>query len=233
MKKNSKDLVYRNGLTIEQIDSLGDSHISTSVDTPLRDDAFAMDDETKMELIEEKFADIMQILGLDLSDDSLSGTPRRIAKMYVKEIFSGMDPKNKPKLSLFENKYKYDEMLIEKDISFNSTCEHHFLPIVGKAHVAYVSSGKVIGLSKLNRIVQYYGLRPQVQERMTVQIAEELKQTLDTEHVAVIIDAEHLCVTSRGVQDSSSRTITSQFSGIFREDEARRAEFLQLVNSNK
>jgi len=209
-------------------DEMGDEHISTSVDTPLREDAFEMDDELKMELIEKNFREIMHILGLDLTDDSLKGTPRRVAKMYVQEIFSGLNPKNKPKIALFENKYKYNEMLVEKDITFYSNCEHHFVPIFGKAHVAYISNGKVIGLSKINRVVQYFAKRPQVQERLTVQIAQALKEMLQTEDVAVLIDAKHLCVSSRGVSDVNSATVTAQYSGRFQEDSVK-AEFLKYL----
>ena len=157
----------------------------------------------------------MDVLGLDLNDDSLKGTPNRVAKMYIDEIFSGLNPANKPKIALFENKYQYNQMLVEKNISFYSNCEHHFVPIIGKAHVAYISSGKVIGLSKLNRIVQYFAKRPQVQERLTNQIANELKLILNTEDVAVIIDAKHLCVSSRGIKDDASATITSHYGGKF------------------
>jgi GTP cyclohydrolase I len=206
-------------------DELGDNHVMTSMDTPLRAGAFEMDDDLKIELIEEKFAEIMHILGLDLEDDSLKGTPHRVAKMYVKEIFSGLNPANKPKVALFENKYKYREMLVEKDISFYSNCEHHFVPIIGKAHVAYISNGSVIGLSKINRIVQYYAKRPQVQERLTLQIAEAIKEAIGTEDVAVIVDAHHLCVSSRGVGDVNSSTITSSFSGKFLNEQVRN-EFL-------
>lgn len=211
-----------------QIDEMGDQHVMTSVDTPLRDDAFVLSDEEKIKRIEFHFREIMETLGLDLTDDSLQGTPHRVAKMYVKEIFSGLDPKNQPDIKLFENKYQYREMLIERNITFYSNCEHHFVPIIGKAHVAYISNGQVIGLSKLNRIVQHFAKRPQVQERLTVQIANELKRVLQTEDVAVVIDAVHLCVSSRGVQDINSSTITSSFSGAF-ENEAKRAEFLKLV----
>lgn len=213
------------------VEEIGDEHIGTSSDTPLRADAFDIDDEIKMKLIEDRFRDIMEIMGLDLSDDSLRGTPERVAKMYIKEIFSGLNPENKPKVALFENKYNYNEMLVEKDITFYSNCEHHFVPIIGKAHVAYISNGKVIGLSKINRIVNYYAKRPQVQERLTVQIANELKSILGTKDVAVVIDAEHLCVSSRGVEDVNSSTVTAQFDGKFKE-EATRQEFLTYV-SNK
>lgn len=211
------------------IDELGDNHISTSVDTPLRSDAFELDDNVKMALIENHFREIMNILGLDLNDDSLKGTPKRVAKMYVKEIFSGLNPANKPKVALFENKYNYNEMLIEKDITLFSNCEHHFVPIVGRAHVAYISGGKVIGLSKINRIVQYFAKRPQVQERLTMQIGKELKKILESDDVAVVIDAKHLCVSSRGVEDRDSSTITSYFSGKF-EQEATKTEFYQHLN---
>jgi GTP cyclohydrolase IA len=210
------------------IDAIGDDHIATSYDTPLRPDAFLMGDDTKIAAIEKHFAEIMNILGLDLNDDSLRGTPKRVAKMYVKEIFSGLNPQNKPEIRLFDNKYKYNEMLVEKDITFYSNCEHHFVPIIGKAHIAYISNGKVIGLSKLNRIVQYFAKRPQVQERLTIQIAEELKKVLETEDVAVLIDAVHLCVSSRGVQDVNSSTLTVAYNGKF-QDEATRAEFLKYI----
>ena len=213
-------------------DEIGDNHVMTTLETPLREDAFALDDDLKVELIEEKFRDIMNILGLDLEDDSLKGTPHRVAKMYVKEIFSGLNPANKPKIALFENKYRYKEMLVEKDITFYSNCEHHFVPIIGKAHVAYISNGSVIGLSKINRVVQYYAKRPQVQERLTIQIANALKETLQTDDVAVVIDAHHLCVSSRGVQDINSSTVTSSYSGQF-ENESVRNEFLSYAGFAK
>jgi GTP cyclohydrolase I len=212
------------------IDDIGDEHIGTSDQTPLREDAFEMDDDLKMELIEKHFREIMNVLGLDLTDDSLKGTPRRVAKMYIKEIFSGLDPKNKPNVKLFENKYKYKEMLVEKDITFFSNCEHHFVPIYGKAHVAYISNGNVIGLSKINRIVQYFAKRPQVQERLTMQIGNELKELLGTDDIAVIIDAHHMCVSSRGIQDVNSSTVTSYYSGKFEEDEQTRSEFLKYLS---
>ena len=187
-------------------------------------------DDTKIALITDQFTNILSILGLDLTDDSLRDTPKRIAKMYVKEIFSGLNPNNKPVATLFENPYQYNEMLVEKNISVFSNCEHHFVPITGKAHVAYMSSGKVIGLSKLNRIVQYYAQRPQVQERLTIQIAEELKAALGTDDVAVMIDASHHCVSSRGIRDAASTTITTSFSGKFK-DIAIKNEFLSHVKS--
>lgn len=209
-------------------DIIGDNHIATSIETPMRDDAFVMSDEQKMAIIEDKFRDIMEVMGLDLSDDSLNGTPHRVAKMFVKEIFYGLNPENKPKISVFENKFKYGEMLVERNINLNSTCEHHFLPIVGKAHVAYVSNGEVIGLSKINRIVDYFARRPQVQERLTVQIANELKKILKTEDVAVLIDAKHMCVSSRGIQDETSSTVTAEYCGIFK-NQQKRDEFLKYV----
>ncbi|WP_353778610.1 GTP cyclohydrolase I FolE [Winogradskyella sp. 3972H.M.0a.05] len=210
--KNKKNGHKLNGFTIEDI---GDDHLYTGLETPMHADAFKLSNEEKKAQIAFHFSEIMDILGLDLTDDSLKGTPKRVAKMYVEEIFSGLDPKNKPKVALFDNKYKYNQMLVEKNITFYSNCEHHFVPIIGTAHVAYISSGKVIGLSKLNRIVQYYAKRPQVQERLTNQIAQELMEILDTQDVAVIIDAKHLCVSSRGVKDDTSSTITSFYGGQF------------------
>ncbi|KAA6436961.1 GTP cyclohydrolase I FolE [Dyadobacter flavalbus] len=211
-----------------ETEEIGDDHVQSSTDTPMRKDAFAMEDEVKMELIEKHFRHIMEIMGLDLNDDSLKGTPKRVAKMYIKEVFSGLDPKNKPSVTLFDNKYKYDQMLVEKDITVFSNCEHHFVPIYGKAHIAYISSGKVIGLSKLNRIVEYFSKRPQVQERLTVQIADELKRALKTEDVAVVIDAQHMCVQSRGIRDSGSSTVTAFYGGKF-QDEMTRKEFLSYL----
>ncbi|MBK8620998.1 MAG: GTP cyclohydrolase I FolE [Saprospiraceae bacterium] len=206
----------------------GDNHIWTSIDTPMRPDAFLKTDDQKVKEIEYHFRKIMETLGLDLKDDSLAGTPYRVAKMYVKEVFSGLNPDNKPDIKLFDNKYGYKEMLVEKDITFYSHCEHHFVPIIGKAHVAYKSSGKVIGLSKLNRIVQHYAKRPQVQERLTMQIAEDIKRAVQSEHVAVFIEATHLCVSSRGVKDITSSTVTSYFSGSF-EEESVRQEFFACI----
>jgi GTP cyclohydrolase I len=215
-----------------QIEEMGDQHVMTTIETPMREDAFLLSDEEKIAQIEDKFRDIMNIMGMDLTDDSLQGTPHRVAKMYIKEIFSGLNPANKPAVKLFENKYQYKEMLVERNITFYSNCEHHFVPIIGKAHVAYISGGKVIGLSKLNRIVQFFAKRPQVQERLTIQIAEELKRVMETEDVAVLIDAVHLCVSSRGVQDFNSSTVTSSYSGAFN-NEATRNEFLKYVNLEK
>tara|TARA_R110002073_G_scaffold306012_5_gene475213 strand:+ start:57562 stop:58260 length:699 start_codon:yes stop_codon:yes gene_type:complete len=196
-------------------DEVGDDHLFTGLETPLKQNAFAISDEEKKKKIALLFGKIMDVMGLDLTDDSLKGTPNRVAKMYIEEIFSGLNPENKPKIALFDNKYQYNQMLVEKNITLYSNCEHHFVPIFGKAHVAYISSGKVIGLSKLNRIVQYYAKRPQVQERLTNQIAEELKKVLQTEDVAVIIDAKHLCVSSRGIKDDASATVTSYYGGQF------------------
>ncbi len=210
------------------VDEIGDAHGAASIDTPMRSDAFAIDDDLKIDLIEEHFREIMGILGLDLTDDSLKGSPRRVAKMYVNEIFSGLNPANKPEPTLFDNKFQYNEMLVEKDITVQTYCEHHFVPILGRAHVAYISSGKVIGLSKLNRVVEYFSKRPQVQERLTIQIAEELKRVLETDDVAVIIDAKHLCVSTRGVRDINSSTITSSYSGKFAEG-ATKQELLRYV----
>lgn len=210
------------------IDDMGDDHISTSVDTPMREDAFVQSDEEKIVAIEQHFRAIMETLGLDLTDDSLKGTPRRVAKMYVKEIFQGLNPANKPAIALFDNKYKYNEMLVEKNISFYSNCEHHFVPIIGKAHVAYISNGKVIGLSKLNRLVEYFAKRPQVQERLTMQIGKELQKDLGTEDVAIVIDAKHLCVASRGVEDDTSSTITAFYGGKFKEEKTKE-EFLKYL----
>ena len=212
--------------TIE--DLIGDNHLSTSEDTPLRDDAFDLSDTEKIEIIEKRVADILYTLGMDMTDDSLKGTPKRVAKMYVSEIFSGLNPKNKLKASTFDNKYKYGEVLVEKNITLYSTCEHHLLPIVGKAHIAYISNGNVVGLSKMNRIVQYYAQRPQVQERLTIQIVRELQNVLNTKDVACVIDAKHLCVNQRGIKDISSSTVTCEFGGVFK-NESKKQEFLDYI----
>ncbi len=213
---------------LEKFDHIGDNHIGTSSDTPIREDAFALNSDEKIEIIRDDVLHILQTLGLDLTDDSLKGTPNRVAKMFVNEIFSGLDPKNKPKASTFENKYKYGEMLVEKNITVYSTCEHHLLPIVGRAHIAYISNGNVVGLSKMNRIVDYYAKRPQVQERMTIQIVRELQSVLNTDDVACVIDAKHLCVNSRGIRDIESSTVTSEFGGQFKDKEVRK-EFLSYI----
>ncbi|MAK06744.1 MAG: GTP cyclohydrolase I FolE [Flammeovirgaceae bacterium] len=214
----------------KKIELIGDNHEFFSLNTPLRKDAFDKSDDVKIKNIQKHFRKIVDELGLDLKDDSISGTPYRVAKMFVKEIFSGLNPQNKPKISLFDNKYNYNKMLIEKNINLNSTCEHHFLPITGKAHVSYISSGKVIGLSKLNRIVKYYSQRPQVQERLTTQIYNELKDILDTDSVMVVLEAKHLCVSSRGIKDYSSSTITEMYGGDFNIYN-KRDEFYKLLNS--
>jgi GTP cyclohydrolase I len=211
------------------IEEMGDEHKASSVDTPLRSDAFDKTEEEKIAAIEPHFKAIMEILGLDLNDDSLRGTPLRVAKMYVKELFQGLNPANMPNMTLFENKFQYNEMLVEKNINFYTNCEHHFVPFFGKAHVAYISSGKVIGLSKLNRLVEYFSKRPQVQERLTMQIGKALQTVLQTQDVAVMMDAKHLCVSSRGVKDDSSNTITNFFGGKFQEENTK-IEFLKYID---
>ncbi len=213
----------------ERFEAMGNDHVSSSGETPIRKDAFLLSDEEKIDRIRENVRDIMLTLGLDMEDDSLSGTPNRVAKMYVKEIFGGLDPKRRPKASTFKNKYKYGEMLVEKNIIVHSTCEHHMLPIIGKAHIAYISNGTVVGLSKMNRIVDYYAKRPQVQERMNIQIVRELQAVLGTEDVACVIDAKHLCVISRGIRDVESSTVTAEYGGKFKEEAVRR-EFLDYIN---
>ncbi|MDO1499880.1 GTP cyclohydrolase I FolE [Winogradskyella maritima] len=212
----------------KDIDAFGDDHVGSASKTPLRADAFKLSNDEKIDVIKDDVRHIMETLGLDLTDDSLKGTPNRVAKMFVNEIFGGLDPKRKPSASTFDNKYKYGEMLVEKNITVYSTCEHHLLPIVGKAHVAYISNGTVVGLSKMNRIVDYFAKRPQVQERLTIQIVKELQAVLETEDVACVIDAKHLCVNSRGIRDVDSSTITSEFGGKFKEKETRR-EFLDYI----
>ena len=213
---------------LEDFDALGNDHIGTSANTPLRHDAFELNQDEKIDIIKDDVRHIMETLGLDLSDDSLKGTPNRVAKMFVNELFGGLDPAKKPNASTFDNKYKYGEMLVEKNITVYSTCEHHLLPIVGKAHVAYISNGTVVGLSKMNRIVDYFSKRPQVQERLTIQIVKELQKVLNTQDVACVIDAKHLCVNSRGIRDTESSTVTSEFGGKFKEKDTRR-EFLDYI----
>ncbi|MRI02151.1 GTP cyclohydrolase I FolE [Kriegella sp. EG-1] len=213
----------------EQFEELGNDHVSASQDTPMREDAFVLTDDEKIERIRENIREVMLTLGLDLDDDSLQGTPNRVAKMFVNEIFGGLNPKKKPKSSTFDNKYKYGEMLVEKNITLYSTCEHHLLPIVGKAHIAYISNGTVVGLSKMNRIVDYFAKRPQVQERLNIQIVKELQKVLNTEDVACVIDAKHLCVNSRGIRDIDSSTVTAEYGGKFKEEGTRR-EFLDYIN---
>jgi len=221
-------LRMKDNLDSEATDFIGDNHVSTSAKTPLRNDAFEKTNDEKIALIKEDVTRIMETLGLDLEDDSLKGTPNRVAKMFVKEIFGGLNPESKPKASVFDNNYKYGEMLVEKNIVLYSTCEHHLLPIVGRAHVAYISNGTVVGLSKMNRIVDYYAKRPQVQERLTMQIVQELQNALGTDDVACVIDAKHLCVNSRGIRDIESSTVTSEFGGKFKEDSVKR-EFLDYI----
>ena len=217
----------KNGMT-NKIDEIGDDHLGSSAKTPLRADAFEISNEEKRNRIEASVRDILETLGMDLDDDSIKGTPRRVAKAYVNEIFSGLNPANKPKLSTFDNNYKYGEMLVEKNITVYSTCEHHLLPIVGRAHVAYISKGNVIGLSKMNRIVDYFAKRPQVQERLTMQVVQALQEALGTQDVACVIDAKHLCVHSRGVRDIVSSTVTSEFGGEFKTHNTKR-EFLEYI----
>lgn len=233
-KKNGQPTLKMNGTNLidtdqeELIDLQGDQHLAAGLQTPIREGAFDISDEEKIRVIEGHFREILHTLGMDLNDDSIQGTPRRVAKMYVQEIFKGLKPENRPSVSAFENSYQYDQMLVEKNIKVKSTCEHHFLPILGKAHVAYYSSGKVIGLSKLNRFVDYFARRPQVQERMTRQIAEELKKILNTEDVAVVIEASHHCVICRGIEDEGSTTVTSEYSGKFKEASVK-DEFLRYL----
>lgn len=215
LKTENSGIINRSIISDFSIDDIDNDHTYTGIETPMKEDAFLLSDIDKKEKISALFEQIMMVMGLDLKDDSLKDTPKRVAKMYIDEIFSGLNPINKPTISLFENKYQYNQMLVEKNITFYSNCEHHFVPIMGRAHLAYVSSGKVIGLSKLNRIVQYYAKRPQVQERLTNQIASELIEVLGTKDVAVIIDAKHLCVSSRGIKDESSATVTSYYGGVF------------------
>jgi GTP cyclohydrolase I len=217
-----------NKLDDERIDELGENHVATSAQNPMREDAFELSDQEKIEKIQESVKDILHTLGMDLTDDSLQGTPKRVAKAFVNEMFMGLNPKNKPKASTFDNNYNYGEMLVEKNIVVYSTCEHHLLPIIGRAHVAYISNGKVIGLSKMNRIVEYFSKRPQVQERLTMQIVQAMQEALGTEDIACVIDAKHLCVNSRGIKDIESSTVTSEFGGKFKEKETRK-EFLQYL----
>ena len=220
-------------LDLDQItaEELGDAHFGNTELTPLRKDAFDLSDTEKVEIIKEHFAKIMETLGLDLTDDSLKGTPYRVAKMYVKEIFQGLNPKNKPDARTFSNGYEYSDMVIEKNIQVTSFCEHHFLPFIGKAHVAYISKGKVIGLSKINRLVDYYSRRPQVQERLTLQIADALSEAMATEDVAVFIDSKHLCVSTRGIKDTSSSTVTSEFRGAFKKPDVQQ-KFIDFIKTN-
>ncbi|MEM5565206.1 GTP cyclohydrolase I FolE [Psychroserpens sp. AS72] len=214
---------------IQDYDAIGDDHIGATSETPLRKDAFELTSTEKIDIIKDNVRHILETLGLDLKDDSLKGTPNRVAKMFVNEIFGGLDPAKKPSASTFDNKYKYGEMLVEKNITVYSTCEHHLLPIVGKAHIAYISNGTVVGLSKMNRIVDYFAKRPQVQERLTIQVVKELQKVLNTQDVACVIDAKHLCVNSRGIKDVASSTVTSEFGGLFKTKETKR-EFLDYIS---
>lgn len=216
-------------ITNEQFqDETGEDHFSSNANNPVRKDAFDLSDDQKIEAIKKDVEHILFTLGMDLEDDSIKGTPNRVAKMFVKEIFGGLNPNRKPSSSTFENQYQYGEMLVEKNITLYSTCEHHLLPIIGRAHVAYISSGKVIGLSKMNRIVDYFAKRPQVQERLTMQIVQELQKVLKTEDVACVIDAKHLCVNSRGIRDIESSTVTAEYGGQFK-SESKRQEFLDYI----
>lgn len=202
--------------------------VKCGVETPVIDNGLSRTD--KIEIIEKKFTDIMQTLGLDLSDDSLMDTPRRVAKMYVGEIFWGLDYEAFPKCTTVDNKMKYDEMVIERNVNVQSNCEHHFVIIDGRATVAYIPNNKVLGLSKINRIVEYFSKRPQIQERLTEQVFHALQFILETENVAVVIDAQHYCVKSRGVEDVGSSTVTSKLGGCFKNEPAVRTEFMNIVN---
>ena len=215
---------------LEDLELIDQDHKNFSIDTPLRKDAFKLSDEEKINLIEKNVYEILQTLGMDLTDDSLKGTPLRVAKAYVNEVFGGLNPKNLPKGSTFNNKYKYSEMLVEKNITVFSTCEHHLLPIYGKAHVAYFSNNNVIGLSKMNRVVDYFSRRPQVQERLTIQIVHTLQEMLKTKDVACVIDAKHMCVNSRGIRHIDCSTVTGEFGGKFKDQNIKR-EFLDYIRN--
>jgi GTP cyclohydrolase I len=219
----------KNGMSKENLEERGEDHVGSSATTPLRADAFDISDADKIEKIQENVREILLTLGMDLTDDSLKGTAKRVAKSFVNELFAGLNPDNKPRLSTFDNNYKYGEMLVEKNIVVYSTCEHHLLPIIGRAHVAYISKGQVIGLSKMNRIVDYFAKRPQVQERLTMQVVQALQESLGTEDVACVIDAKHLCVNSRGVRDIESSTVTAEFGGKFKSKDTK-SEFLNYIN---
>ena len=214
----------------EEFDLIGDDHFASLPETPLRDDAFEISDEEKISIIEKNVYNILETLGMDLTDDSLKGTPKRVAKAWVNELFGGLKPEKMPKTSTFDNKYSYTEMLVEKNITVYSTCEHHLLPIIGKAHVAYFSKGTVIGLSKMNRIVDYFAKRPQVQERLTMQVVKALQKALGTDDVACVIDAKHLCVNSRGIRDVDCSTVTAEFGGKFKDKNVKR-EFLDYIRT--
>jgi GTP cyclohydrolase I len=205
--------------------------IKHGVETPIKENGLS--NQEKIEAIRDKFSDIMELLELDLSDDSLQDTPSRVAKMYVNEIFFGLDYKNFPKATTVDNKMNYDEMVIERNINVQSNCEHHFVIIDGGCHIGYIPKDKVLGLSKLNRIVQFFSKRPQIQERLTEQIYYALYYILDTEDIAVIIEATHYCVKSRGIQDVNSDTVTSKMGGCYKTDPEARKEFLSIVNNHK
>ena len=213
---------------LEDLELIDQDHKNYSIETPLRDNAFEISDNEKISIIEKNVQEILYTLGMDMTDDSLKGTPKRVAKAYVKELFGGLNPKNLPTSSTFENKYKYGEMLVEKNITVFSTCEHHLLPIYGKAHVAYFAKDEVVGLSKMNRIVDYYSRRPQVQERLNIQIVKALQKILKTEDVACIIDAKHMCVNSRGIRHIDCSTVTGDFGGKFK-DKLIKREFLDYI----
>lgn len=203
--------------------------VKQGVNTPTHAQFLNFSDEYKIGFITEYFTHIMDVLGLDITDDSLTDTPKRVAKMYVNEIFWGLKPENFPKCTVIENKMGYDEMVVEKDITLMSNCEHHFVTIDGKAHIAYIPKDKVLGLSKLNRIVEYFSRRPQVQERLVEQIYHALSFILDTPDVAVVIEGVHYCVKSRGVEDHSSSTVTAKLGGCFKTEPDCRAEFMSLI----
>ena len=207
--------------------------VSKGIETPIiTTQASSMVDLPKVTL-ERDTQNMMYALGLDLKDDSLRDTPKRVAKMWLNELFWGLDPYNFPKSTVVDNKMNYDEMVLERRITVQSMCEHHLLPILGHAHVAYIPRAKVLGLSKMNRIVEYFSRRPQIQERLTAQICETLQFLLETEDVAVCIDAEHLCVKMRGVEDSCSDTVTSKLGGVFKSNSSVRNEFFSLINTNR
>jgi|TARA_B100000767_G_scaffold248928_1_gene250178 GTP cyclohydrolase I len=215
---------------LEDLELIDSDHKNFSIDTPLRKDAFKLSDVEKISIIEKNVKEILFTLGMDMNDDSLKGTPKRVAKAYVNEIFGGLNPENMPKGSTFDNKYQYSEMLVEKNITVFSTCEHHLLPIYGKAHVAYFSNNNVIGLSKMNRVVDYFSRRPQVQERLTIQIVNTLQKMLKTQDVACVLDAKHMCVNSRGIRHIDCSTVTGEFGGKFKDQNVKR-EFLDYIRN--
>lgn len=195
---------------------------------PLLDEAFDIDDNLKIELLTEKFKDIIKILGLDINNDSIKDTPNRIAKMYVNEVFSGLNPENKPEITVFKNEYEYNTPLMELNIPFTSFCEHHFVPIQGTANIAYIPNDFVIGLSKIHRLVDFYAKRPQVQERLTMQILQGLSSTIDTKDIGVVLKASHCCISCRGVEDIGSSTLTSIFWGKIKSDVSLKSVLLSI-----